>query len=447
MDHGPSYHYPRGYPSSTAGPPPVRSPPPTRHRGPVLYERDVVFVDPLDPAARYWWPAMIVPRDEIDSSMLFSSLGPDQCLVKYFEDCQTFAHRAGQDFFNDRGVDAALDYLETGRLQQKFVWKYWGRGRMPVPRIRHLQYPPAPSPGLMATGPVSTPMVTHPSLPAPSRPPVPAPASYYAPPPPPPLPTRPVAKPTPAPVPTPLPTPAPVPTVVVPPAAAVSPGPSSPAPDVAAAAAALLSQPKPVAPRPPGRSTPLLSFRNSPYLPRPVPPRSSIRGSLALIPETERSSAESSSPPVTSKAKAAAPSRRNATRKHSEEDALPLDTRTDTLDVAALLQDFDRKYLSVSKTTLPAGQCRVASPIASPASSSHTSTVGGSETTRLIIPADSELIDIEADLKRQQIHYARLKRVRRKLTRDIAKLSPSSVVAPPAPISSTTRAAKRRRRN
>ncbi|CAG8550080.1 10835_t:CDS:2 [Paraglomus brasilianum] len=48
--------------------------------------RDLVFVNPLDKKLAFWWPAMVVPSDEVDESMTIESLGEKECIVKYFED-------------------------------------------------------------------------------------------------------------------------------------------------------------------------------------------------------------------------------------------------------------------------------------------------------------------------------------------------------------------------
>ncbi|KAK9729357.1 hypothetical protein K7432_000326 [Basidiobolus ranarum] len=109
--------------------------------------REVVFVDPLDESAEYWWPAMIVPPTEIDRSMLSRKLEQDECLVRYFEDnkfsvCKDkeltlfqpgkdpfneFSHH--ESFVNDPGVLIALKYLQTGELGKKFMWKLWGKDK------------------------------------------------------------------------------------------------------------------------------------------------------------------------------------------------------------------------------------------------------------------------------------------------------------------------------
>ncbi|KAG0328798.1 hypothetical protein BGZ99_004462 [Dissophora globulifera] len=114
--------------------------------GPVFKGRDVVFVDPLDDKESYWWPAMIVPVPEIDSSMDCTVLNPGECLVKYFEDNKysvvpftdlqpfvpttipflEFELSAGQKFLKNGGVVNALAYLESGKVKRKFSWHRWG---------------------------------------------------------------------------------------------------------------------------------------------------------------------------------------------------------------------------------------------------------------------------------------------------------------------------------
>ncbi|KAJ2809464.1 hypothetical protein H4R20_000084 [Coemansia guatemalensis] len=108
--------------------------------------RDVVFVDPLDASAPYWWPAMIVPTDEIDATMGCTQLGQDEYLVKYFEDCNStvrgselrvfgtsqrpftdFAD-ASPAFVKDKAIKSALSFLKTGHVQPKFQWRRWQTG-------------------------------------------------------------------------------------------------------------------------------------------------------------------------------------------------------------------------------------------------------------------------------------------------------------------------------
>ncbi|KAG0053095.1 hypothetical protein BGZ83_001687 [Gryganskiella cystojenkinii] len=113
---------------------------------PVFRGRDVVFVDPLDDKESYWWPAMIVPVPEIDSTMDCRVLNPGECLVKYFEDNKysvvpfsdlqpfvpttipflEFELAAGQKFLKNSGVLNALAYLDAGKVKRKFSWNRWG---------------------------------------------------------------------------------------------------------------------------------------------------------------------------------------------------------------------------------------------------------------------------------------------------------------------------------
>ncbi|KAJ1644572.1 hypothetical protein LPJ64_003767 [Coemansia asiatica] len=109
--------------------------------------RDVVFVDPLDPSAPYWWPAMIVPTDEIDVSMGCMSLGLGEYLVKYFEDFKystvngselrlfdttkapftDFATKTPH-FLKDKAIKSAMWYLRSGFVHNKFRWRLWETG-------------------------------------------------------------------------------------------------------------------------------------------------------------------------------------------------------------------------------------------------------------------------------------------------------------------------------
>ncbi|ORX90881.1 hypothetical protein K493DRAFT_55603 [Basidiobolus meristosporus CBS 931.73] len=128
----------------------------TRFKG-----REVVFVDPLDESAEYWWPAMVVPPSEIDRSMVSRKLECDECLVRYFEDnkfsickiSELTLFQPGEDPFNeftdhrsflrDPGVVIALKYLQTGELGKKFMWKLWGKDKAIPPVAPHPSTPPS----------------------------------------------------------------------------------------------------------------------------------------------------------------------------------------------------------------------------------------------------------------------------------------------------------------
>ncbi|KAJ2157583.1 hypothetical protein GGF46_004401 [Coemansia sp. RSA 552] len=121
-----------------------------RHGGSALDRwrgRDVVFVDPLDASMPYWWPAMIVPTDEIDATMDCVQLGADEYLVKYFEDCAYSTVRgrdlrvfntaqkpftdfaaANPSFLKDKGIKGALSFLKTGHVSARFQWRLWQSG-------------------------------------------------------------------------------------------------------------------------------------------------------------------------------------------------------------------------------------------------------------------------------------------------------------------------------
>ncbi|OMH79975.1 hypothetical protein AX774_g6591 [Zancudomyces culisetae] len=109
--------------------------------------RRAVFVDPLDKEAKYWWAAMIVPKNEIDSSMNCGDVGEGECVVRYFEDNKfsavsyselkvfnpknepfiTFENKYGQEFLNDAGIQSALNYINTDTLPQNFMWSEWAK--------------------------------------------------------------------------------------------------------------------------------------------------------------------------------------------------------------------------------------------------------------------------------------------------------------------------------
>ncbi|CAG8562796.1 6797_t:CDS:2, partial [Racocetra fulgida] len=112
--------------------------------------RDIVFVDPLDLKAKFWWPAMIVPNDEIDETMdvdgkLEVHLLARKFLVRYFEDMtysvveakglrhfridgepyQSFVKVDG--FSVHIGVRRALKCIQKGEPLKAFRWDYWKR--------------------------------------------------------------------------------------------------------------------------------------------------------------------------------------------------------------------------------------------------------------------------------------------------------------------------------
>ncbi|CAG8576608.1 16447_t:CDS:2 [Cetraspora pellucida] len=112
--------------------------------------RDIVFVDPLDLKAKFWWPAMIVPNDEIDETMdvdgkLEVHLLARKFLVRYFEDMtysvveakglrhfridgepyQSFVKVDG--FSAHIGVRRALKCIQKGDPLKAFRWDYWKR--------------------------------------------------------------------------------------------------------------------------------------------------------------------------------------------------------------------------------------------------------------------------------------------------------------------------------
>ncbi|CAB4379279.1 unnamed protein product [Rhizophagus irregularis] len=113
--------------------------------------RDIVFVDPLDDKAEFWWPAMIVPNDEIDESMdvdgkLEENLLAGKFLVRYFEDMTysvveykglkhfipdaepflTFKNTCDK-FSSHIGVRRALTCKIKGEPNKAFKWDYWKR--------------------------------------------------------------------------------------------------------------------------------------------------------------------------------------------------------------------------------------------------------------------------------------------------------------------------------
>eukprot|EP01137_Pigoraptor_chileana_P011701 Opistho-2@62996 len=105
--------------------------------------RETVFVNPLDDDEPFWWPAMVVPVKELDSSMPRPKDG--HCVVRYFEDNSystadtsemrllsedsgMFAEcalRLGDEFTMNRSVQRAVRYLRTGLLPKGFRWPHW----------------------------------------------------------------------------------------------------------------------------------------------------------------------------------------------------------------------------------------------------------------------------------------------------------------------------------
>ncbi|CAI2179286.1 3567_t:CDS:2 [Funneliformis geosporum] len=123
--------------------------------------RDIVFVDPLDDKAEFWWPAMIVPNNEIDESMdvdgkLEENLLAGKFLVRYFEDMtySVVEQRGLKHFIPDEepylsfknncdkfsshiGVRRALQCKGKGEPNKSFKWDYWKRpideNQVPIP--------------------------------------------------------------------------------------------------------------------------------------------------------------------------------------------------------------------------------------------------------------------------------------------------------------------------
>ncbi|KAG9291066.1 hypothetical protein G9A89_012938 [Geosiphon pyriformis] len=109
--------------------------------------REVVFVDPRDKNEKFWWPAMIVPHGEVDESMGFDELGPNEVIVKYFEDCTysavplkeikrfdvhhdpflKYKTKYGKEFLHHIGVRNACNCLANGEPDPEFKWDYWMR--------------------------------------------------------------------------------------------------------------------------------------------------------------------------------------------------------------------------------------------------------------------------------------------------------------------------------
>ncbi|KAI9095837.1 hypothetical protein DFS34DRAFT_164391 [Phlyctochytrium arcticum] len=101
-----------------------------------------VFVYPDDNQYQYWWPAMVVPPAEVDSSMPIVQR-PGQRVVAYFEnhsfsvvDFQelrefhpnkepylSFAKKEG--FWKDRAVQRAITFVRTGKAHG-WRWRLWG---------------------------------------------------------------------------------------------------------------------------------------------------------------------------------------------------------------------------------------------------------------------------------------------------------------------------------
>ncbi|KAI8051179.1 hypothetical protein BDF22DRAFT_92451 [Syncephalis plumigaleata] len=111
-------------------------------------KRRIVFVDPDDPNALFWWPAMVVPESEIDvfRQTMTSDIqepGPNEHLVCYFEDSSfSVVHERelvafspdkspytdylrgphSNQFKRDRAVQLATLYWETGIVPRSFTW-------------------------------------------------------------------------------------------------------------------------------------------------------------------------------------------------------------------------------------------------------------------------------------------------------------------------------------
>ncbi|KAI9593385.1 hypothetical protein BDF19DRAFT_168542 [Syncephalis fuscata] len=111
-------------------------------------KRRIVFVDPDDSEAPFWWPAMVVPESEIDvfRKTMTSDIqepGAHEHLVCYFEDSSfSVVHERelvpfspdkspyteylrgphSNQFKRDRAVQLATLYWETGIVPRSFTW-------------------------------------------------------------------------------------------------------------------------------------------------------------------------------------------------------------------------------------------------------------------------------------------------------------------------------------
>ncbi|KAJ3328227.1 hypothetical protein HDU76_010345 [Blyttiomyces sp. JEL0837] len=101
-------------------------------------EGDIVFVNVSSrkgPKLNFWLPAMIVPAEEMDSSMtskphkipirerLVDDLAPFNPLAHPF----TTFQKENSGFLKEPSIITALVYLNSGRVPKDFVWKYWGK--------------------------------------------------------------------------------------------------------------------------------------------------------------------------------------------------------------------------------------------------------------------------------------------------------------------------------
>ncbi|KAJ3234540.1 hypothetical protein HDU81_001353 [Chytriomyces hyalinus] len=116
-----------------------------------------VFVFPEDDDAPFWWPAIIVPHIELDRCMpkIESFDNPHElCVVEYLEILSfnivrredlrvfsptmepylSFSKRKG--FVEDLAVRRARDFLETGKVPNKFKWSKWGKAKMMAPESK-----------------------------------------------------------------------------------------------------------------------------------------------------------------------------------------------------------------------------------------------------------------------------------------------------------------------
>ncbi|KAJ1821872.1 hypothetical protein GGH91_001886 [Coemansia sp. RSA 2671] len=171
--------------ASTAG----STPPQQGWRG-----RDVVFVDPLDASVPYWWPAMIVPTDEVDATMGCTSLGSEEYLVKYFEDFKystvngselrvfdtsqppfTDFAKKSSTFLRDKAIKGALSFLKTGHVHSRFQWRLWMTGSETLRLPFVLSEPTAVLCGQLGSNKANprNPLLSSPQ----SSPPLPAPVS------------------------------------------------------------------------------------------------------------------------------------------------------------------------------------------------------------------------------------------------------------------------------
>ncbi|KAJ3043177.1 hypothetical protein HK097_001810, partial [Rhizophlyctis rosea] len=131
-------------------------------------KRKLVFVDPDEPAAKWWWPGMVISKEDLPffkrhiGEESFKDPQKGEFIVCYFEDgsysnitesaarplCPHLPpytdYMSGEDrdrFLGDKAVIAATRYWETGEIPPTFTWLAGLEGKNQEKKVKHEKAP------------------------------------------------------------------------------------------------------------------------------------------------------------------------------------------------------------------------------------------------------------------------------------------------------------------